>query len=249
MLAIAGGKGGSGKTTTTLGLARAVDGPTLAVDADCDLPNLHALAGVPRAAAPGGRGHPDPASSSGDTRIVPAPRDAPDGIGGRLRRIREREAARSPVAVGDDAFDGRGGSSVGDERAGRRGSGGRSADHEDAADPVPVFVDCPAGAGPDATVPLRVADDVLIVATPCVAALRDAAKTAAMARAVGTPVVGAVLTRARLAPPGVEDLLECRVLGTVPPASASRVGEPLRDPTVSRAYDELAERLTDRPNT
>ncbi|QCC48323.1 MinD/ParA family ATP-binding protein [Halobellus limi] len=227
MFAIAGGKGGSGKTTTTLGLARAIDGPTLAVDADCDLPNLHALAGVPRAAAPGGRGHPDPASSGGDTRIVPAPRDAPDGLGSRLRRLREREAVTSPISVGDG--DGYGVDSNGE--------------------PTTVLVDCPAGAGPDATVPLRVADGVLVVATPCVAALRDAAKTAAMARAVGTPVVGAVLTRARLAPPGVEDLLGCRVLGVVPPASDSRADEPLSDPIVSRAYDELAETLSDRPNT
>ncbi|WP_256287965.1 MinD/ParA family ATP-binding protein [Halobellus inordinatus] len=202
MLAIAGGKGGSGKTTTTLGLARAVDGPTLAVDADCDLPNLHALAGVPRDPSPGGFGHPDPASPSSETRILPAPQDAPDGVGGRLRRL---------VDSDDDAT---------------------------------VLVDCPAGAGPDATVPLRVADAVLLVATPCVAALRDAAKTAAMARAVGTPVVGGVLTRALLAPPGVDDLLGCPVLATVPPAA-----DPLAAPPVRRAYDDLAQAVCDRPKS
>ena len=280
MLAIAGGKGGSGKTTTTLGLARAIDGPTLAVDADCDLPNLHAMAGVPRAAAPGGRGHADPASTD-DTRIVPAPGDAPDGIGGRLRRLREREAGASPVVVGDDAVDGRGRDGVGsdcDDRsggvvsgpggrsggvAGERDAGGRGfvserdsrsgggfdARSTDRDVPVTVLVDCPAGAGPDATVPLRVADGVLIVATPCVAALRDAAKTAAMARAVGTPVVGGALTRARLAPPGVEDLLGCRILGAVPPAAHSTAADPLCDPAVRRAYDELADSLSERPNT
>lgn len=47
MLAIAGGKGGCGKTTTTLGLATALarDGERpLVVDADCDMPNLHTMA-------------------------------------------------------------------------------------------------------------------------------------------------------------------------------------------------------------
>ncbi|RLM59587.1 CDP-4-keto-6-deoxy-D-glucose-3-dehydrase [Halobellus sp. Atlit-31R] len=200
MLAIAGGKGGSGKTTTTLGLARAIEGPTLAVDADCDLPNLHALADVPRDPSPGGLGHPDPGSPDAETRVLPAPHEAPDGIGDRLRR------------VADDVDDTR------------------------------VLVDCPAGAGPDAAVPLRVADAALLVATPCVAALRDAAKTAAMARAVGTPVVGGVLTRARVEPPDVADLLGCPVLETVPPVS-----EPLAAPAVKRAYSHLARSVRGRP--
>jgi len=51
MLAIAGGKGGCGKTTATLGLARALataGRDPLVVDADTDLPDLHLLADVDR---------------------------------------------------------------------------------------------------------------------------------------------------------------------------------------------------------
>ncbi len=47
MLAIVGGKGGCGKTTTAIGLARALsaDGPRpVVVDADCTMPNLHTMA-------------------------------------------------------------------------------------------------------------------------------------------------------------------------------------------------------------
>jgi septum site-determining protein MinD len=50
MLAIAGGKGGCGKTTTALGFAHALasEGTTpLVVDADSDMPNVHAVAETP----------------------------------------------------------------------------------------------------------------------------------------------------------------------------------------------------------
>lgn len=49
MIAIAGGKGGSGKTTTALGLASALVSmgrEPLVVDCDCDMPNAHHLADV-----------------------------------------------------------------------------------------------------------------------------------------------------------------------------------------------------------
>ena len=47
MIAVTGGKGGSGKTTTTVGLARALarrGASVVAADADWDLPNLTAVA-------------------------------------------------------------------------------------------------------------------------------------------------------------------------------------------------------------
>jgi len=51
MIAIAGGKGGSGKTTTALGLARAFarqgEDPIVA-DCDVDMPDLHVRAGIDR---------------------------------------------------------------------------------------------------------------------------------------------------------------------------------------------------------
>lgn len=51
VLAIAGGKGGCGKTTTALGLARALarrGREPLVLDADCDMPDLHHVAGTER---------------------------------------------------------------------------------------------------------------------------------------------------------------------------------------------------------
>lgn len=202
MLAIAGGKGGGGKTTTTLGLATALDGRIVAVDVDCDMPDLHAMAGVDRdptlADLPGG----DPAE-------VAQPHPTRDGVA-VIPAPRLDEAAALPASL---------------SRLG--------------AAAAPTLLDCPAGAGPDAVRPLRAADAALVVSSLCAPALRDAAKTAAMARAVGTPVVGAALTRCRAAPDAVSELLDCPVLATVPKASP-----PVLDAGVVReAYARLANNL------
>jgi len=179
MLAIAGGKGGCGKTTTAIGLARALaatDDRPLVVDADCDMPNLHALAGVPADEGP----HACPAH---DCRVLPTPENGFQSVDKRLARLHGGET---------DGY---------------------------------TLVDTPAGAGVDAATPLRIADGVVLVSTACAPALRDAAKTASMARAVGTPVVGAVLTRTLARPPNAATLLDCPLLGVVPDAA----GRPLDD--------------------
>lgn len=207
MLAVAGGKGGVGKTTTVLGLAAALPGRPLAVDADVDMPDLHRLAGLCR--EPGLNALLDDAAidavaqptDAHDCRVVPAP----DTAGARADRLLDRLGSLT------------------------------------AEDEGSVLVDTPAGASLDAVAPLRAATGVVLVSTACRPALRDAAKTASMARAVGTPVVGVVLTRTLVRPPGVEELLDCPVLGTVP----EEPGRPLDSRRVRDRYAATARRLRD----
>ncbi|NHX36052.1 MULTISPECIES: MinD/ParA family ATP-binding protein [Halolamina] len=204
MLAIAGGKGGVGKTTTTLGLAAALPDRPLVVDADRDMPDLHALARVPRS-------NEDPTddpplAADHGCRVLPVPN-------GELPPAAERLAAVRADWEAD-------------------GAPARST----------VLVDTPAGAGIDAATPLRAADGAVLVSTACAPALRNAAKTAAMARAVDTPVVGAVLTRTAVRPPNAAELLGCPVLAAVPRVD----GRPLDARRVRERYERAATALRDR---
>jgi septum site-determining protein MinD len=196
MLAVAGGKGGCGKTTTALGLGAALDGETVVVDADRDMPNLHAMAGVAR--EPTAADGVDPQRVDDRLAVLPAP--PPTTTDAEVTTVLTRVAASTEAAV---------------------------------------VVDCPGGAGPDAAAPLSVTSGVVLVSTACAPALRDAAKTAAMARALGCRVHGVVLTRTNVAPRGVESLLDCPVLGSVP-----QVTKPvLSDDRVVSGYSAVASRV------
>ena len=186
MLAIAGGKGGCGKTTTAIGLARALatlGTRPLVVDADIDMPDLHHRTEVDR--EPGITA----AVESGNPRSV-AQRSS------RFPGIDVVPCDGADTATAAALFE-------------------RLANRTDGQADAPILLDCPAGASPDAAAPLRAADRAVLVSTPRAQSLRDAAKTAAMARELDTEPVGVVLVRSD----GTVDpseLLDCAVVVHVP---------------------------------
>lgn len=220
---MAGGKGGSGKTTTVVGLARALarrGTAVVAADADWDLPNLARLtaetADGAGAEMPSGRA----TGPDGPRSVVDAVRESSP--------VRPDRAGPAVLAAPSDPLSADAASVLAD-------LGNATPDD------VPVVLDCPAGAAPDAAAPLQAADRSLVVTRLRRAALRDAAKTAALARRLGCPPVGTVVVGRASAPDAVATLLGCPVLGTVPDGGP----EPLLDAAVRAAYDDLAQRLAE----
>ena len=234
MIAVTGGKGGSGKTTTTVGLTRALarrGASVVAVDADWDLPNLAAVAretanapaeprqpGDGTARATDGPTQPTAPSSPGETSVL----DAITG-GGRVPIERSTPTYLDAPNPGRDAEPTHTLETLGTL----------------VSSSSPLLVDCPAGVSPDAAAPLRAADGCVLVTPLRRAALYDTAKTAAFARRLGCSPVGAVLVRTESVPSAVESLLGCPVLGHVP----ARPPTPLSNPAVQSAYDVIARRL------
>lgn len=114
-----------------------------------------------------------------------------------------------------------------------------------------VLIDTGAGLSHEATVPLGLADSVLLVTTPDSVAVGDANKTAGLAERVDGDVIGSILTRAT-GPEDVElvaDDLGADLLAIVPEDSEATADEPLvlnsPDSPAAKAYRRLGEILED----
>jgi septum site-determining protein MinD len=104
----------------------------------------------------------------------------------------------------------------------------------------PVVLDCPGGAGPDAVAPLRAADRALVVTTTHPPAVADAARTARIARALGTPLAAVAVTRIDAVPPRIERRFD-RPTAAIPAAP-----DPVESERLTDGCAELLARI--RPN-
>ena len=121
-----------------------------------------------------------------------------------------------------------------------------------------IIVDSSAGLGNEATSVISMADELIIVTNPEMPAITDALKTIKIAEQMKKPVKGVIVTRVRkndfeMQPDTVKELLEVPILGMIPEDPHIQKSLNLRDAVVhtypksnaARAYKEIAAKLLD----
>jgi len=119
-----------------------------------------------------------------------------------------------------------------------------------------VIVDSSAGLGIEATAVMKMADELIIVTNPEIAAITDALKTVKLAQQMRIPVMGTIVTRVRrddieMQPETVKEMLEVPILGMIPEDLVIRKSLNMKDAVVhthpgskpARAYKEIAARI------
>jgi len=230
---IASGKGGTGKTTTTLNLGTALAAmgkKTAVLDADIGMANLGLLIGLERSKITLHE------VLSGNANINEAIYDGPGGLkvvpsGLSLKGFQKSNPDKlkevmSTLVEGMDF----------------------------------LLIDAPAGISKDGVIPLAVADKVILVVNPELASMADALKTKALTEMLGRTVEGAILNRAALEKTEinrnkVSELLGVKVLEMIPEDSNVRLSAAFKMPVVikaptspaSIAFKRLAAQLAGEP--
>lgn len=209
---IASGKGGTGKTTTTLNLGTSLamlGKKTIIVDADIGMANLGLLLGLEKSKITLHE------VLSGEAEIKDAIYEGPSGLkvvpcGLSLKGFQKSnpERLKKVISVLTNGMDF-------------------------------VLIDAPAGISRDGLMPLAVADRVLLVVNPELPSIADALKTKTLTELLGKQVEGIILNRTELEKTEisrnkVQELLGVQVLEMIPEDANVRRSAAFKMPAVLR---------------
>lgn len=211
--AIASGKGGTGKTTTTvnLGTSLAMLGKkTIIVDADIGMANIGLLLGLEKSKVTlhevlGGEAEIKDAIYEGPSGL----KVVPSGLSLKGFQKSNPDKLKQVIASLADGMD-------------------------------YILIDAPAGLSRDSIIPLAAADKVILVVNPDLSSLTDALKTKTLAELLGRSVEGVVLNRVgfektEINSNKVKEHLGAEVLETVPEDADVRRSAAFKVPVVIKA--------------
>ncbi len=226
---IASGKGGTGKTTTTLNLGTALamlGKKTIIVDADIGMANLGLLLGLEKSKITlhevlSGEAEIKDAIYNGHSGL----KVVPSGLSLKGFQKSNPDKLKQVIHILADGMD-------------------------------YVLIDAPAGMSRDSVIPLAVADRVLLVVNPELSSMADALKTKTITELLGKSVEGVILNRTELEKTEinsnkVQELLGVQVLETIPEdadvrrSAAIKIPVVIRTPTspASVAFKKLAAKI------
>ncbi len=228
-IAMASGKGGTGKTTTSANLAVALSKfgkEVIVLDADIAMANLELVLGLD--------GKPITLNDvlSGNAPIEQAIYDGPGGIkvipaGVSLDGFRKAKPEKL-VEILTKLHD------IGDI----------------------ILIDCPAGIGKEALSAISTSEHLILVVNPEISSISDALKVIAIAKRFGTNILGAIVNRTamedtELSAKAIGTILEVPILGIIPEDPNVRrcaaFGEPIvlkyPDSPASQAIMEIAAKI------
>jgi len=228
-IAVASGKGGTGKTTISANLAVALakfGKDVIVLDADIALANLELVLGIE------GKGKTLNDVLAGNASIEEAIYEGPAGV------------KVVPAGISLDAF--------------RKVRPEKLEEilrklHEMAEI---IIIDCPAGIGKEALTAIFAAENLILVVNPEISSIADALKIIAIAKRLDTRVLGAIINRtmkedSELSSTAIATILEIPILGVVPEdpnvRKCAAFGEPIvikyPDSPAAQAIMEIAAKL------
>jgi len=100
-----------------------------------------------------------------------------------------------------------------------------------------VLIDSAAGLGEEARAVIRASDEIIIVTNPEMAAVTDALKTIKLAEEMNKPVIGVIITRCagartEMSISNIHEMLETPVLGIIPEDEAIKISQVMKNAVI-----------------